>query len=99
PLGEMAAMLAAPEVPTVITYHSDVVRQRTLLRFYGPVLEHVLRRASRILVTSEPYLNSSPWLHPVLDRCIVVPLGIDLAPFADIANEADGKTLLFVGRF
>jgi glycosyltransferase involved in cell wall biosynthesis len=99
PIGEMAAMLATPAVPTVITYHSDVVRQRTILRLYGPALKKVLRRASRILVTSEAYLDSSPWLQPVRDRCLVVPLGIDLTPFLGVRSRGDGRTLLFVGRF
>ena len=99
PVGEMAAMLATPSVPTVITYQSDVVRQRTILKLYGPALKKVLRRASRILVTSEAYLNSSPWLQPVRDRCMVVPLGIDLAPFLAVRPRGDGRTLLFVGRF
>lgn len=99
PVGEMSSMLAVPGVRTVITYHSDVVRQRILLRLYGPAFKRVLRRASRILVTSKPYLDSSPWLQPVRDRCQVVPLGIDLAPFAAVHGRSDGKTLLFVGRF
>jgi rhamnosyl/mannosyltransferase len=92
-------MLATPAVPTVITYHSDVVRQRTILKLYGPALKKVLRRASRVLVTSEAYLDSSPWLQPVRDRCLVVPLGIDLAPFLGVRSRGDGRTLLFVGRF
>jgi glycosyltransferase involved in cell wall biosynthesis len=99
PVGEIASLIATPSVPTVITYHSDVVRQRTLLRFYGPVLKRVLRKASRILVTSEPYLESSSWLQPVRDHCQIVPLGIDLEPFTHNRPHSDGRTLLFVGRF
>lgn len=99
PIGELAAMLAAPSVPTVITYHSDVVRQKALLRAYAPLLRRVLARAARILATSPAYLASSPWLQPVRDRCAVVPLGIDLAPFSAVRREREGATLLFVGRF
>jgi rhamnosyl/mannosyltransferase len=82
-----------------VTYHSDIVRQRSLLRLYGPTLKRVLQRASRILVTSEPYFESSPWLQPVRDRCVVVPLGIDLQPFLPVERCGDGRTILFVGRF
>jgi glycosyltransferase involved in cell wall biosynthesis len=99
PIGEVAAMLATPRAPTVITYQSDVVRQKTLLKLYGPILKRVLRRASRILVTSEPYLEHSPWLQPVRDRCRIVPLGIDLDPFLGCRSGGDGRTLLFVGRY
>jgi glycosyltransferase involved in cell wall biosynthesis len=99
PVGELSAMLATPRVPTVITYHSDVVRQRTILALYAPVLRRVLRRAARILVSSEPYLRSSPWLAPVADRCRVLPLGIDLAPFLSVTPRSSQPTILFVGRF
>jgi glycosyltransferase involved in cell wall biosynthesis len=99
PVGEIAALVAVPTVPTVITYQSDVVKQRALLRLYGPVLRRVLRRATRILVTSEAYLRTSPWLQPVRDRCQIVPLGIDLSPFRSLERKGDGKTILFVGRF
>jgi len=99
PVGEISALLAVPDVPTVITYQSDVVRQRTLLRLYGPLLKLVLRRAARIMPTSPAYLESSPWLVPVRDRCTIVPLGIDLAPFTAVQPRGDGHTLLFVGRF
>jgi glycosyltransferase involved in cell wall biosynthesis len=99
PIGEIASLIATPHVPTVITYQSDVVRQRMLLKLYGPTLKRVLRRASRILVTSAPYLESSAWLQPVRDHCQIVPLGIDLDPFAQVQPRGDGRTLLFVGRF
>lgn len=99
PLGEVAALLATPRVPAVITYHSDIVRQKTLLRFYGPLLKRVLRHAARVLPTSPAYLESSPWLAPVRDRCTVIPLGIDLARFLALEREDDGRAILFVGRY
>jgi rhamnosyl/mannosyltransferase len=99
PPGELAALLVTPEVPKVITYHSDIVRQRTLLKLYDPALRVVLGRAARILPTSPAYLERSPWLRAMRDRCTVVPLGIELAPFVGLPRQGDGRTLLFVGRF
>jgi glycosyltransferase involved in cell wall biosynthesis len=99
PLGEVAALVATPSVPTVITYQSDVVKQRAILRLYAPLLRTVLKRATRILVTSDAYLQSSPWLQPVRDRCLIVPLGIDLGPFLNLQRKGDGRSILFVGRF
>jgi rhamnosyl/mannosyltransferase len=99
PVGEVAALLAVPQVPTVITYHSDIIRQRSLLLLYGPLLRIVLRRARAIIATSDAYLASSAWLAPNRDRCRVIPLGIDLAPFLPLQPRGDGHTMLFVGRF
>src|SRR5438270_1974337 len=39
PMGELSYLLATPRVPLVITYHSDIVRQRRLLKLYRPLLE------------------------------------------------------------
>src|SRR5918912_850478 len=66
-------------LPLVLTYHSDIVRQRALLRVYRPLLELTLRRAARILPTSPQYMVSSPFLRRYSARCSVVPLGIEVA--------------------
>ena len=99
PVGDIAALMAVPEVPTIITYHSDIIRQRSLLLLYGPLLRLVLRKARAIIATSDAYRASSEWLAPNRDRCVVIPLGIDLAPFLPLQPRGDGHTMLFVGRF
>ena len=99
PLGEAANWLLRPTRATVITHHSDVVRQRALLRIYGPILRRALRRADRIIATSPRYIETSPWLRPVGDACRVVPLGVDHTRFTPAARPPDGPTtVLFVGR-
>jgi len=46
PLAELSALMADPDTPVVAQFHSDVVRQRKLLRFYGPFLDAFYRRAT-----------------------------------------------------
>ena len=99
PLGEVSAWLLKPRAPLVITHHSDVVRQQGWLRLYKPLLRRVLHHADRIIATSPRYIETSPWLGPVKDKCIVVPLGVDHRRFAPPTAPFDGPpTLLFVGR-
>lgn len=106
PLGEIAQAPLLGRRPTVLTYHSDVVRQRRLLRLYQPLMMHVLRHVDRILVSSPPYLASSPVLAKLRERCIVVPFGIQQDRFVDVpAQEVEqvkracgpGPLVLFVG--
>jgi rhamnosyl/mannosyltransferase len=105
PPGELAAPLCRPR-STVLTYHSDIVRQRVLGRLYRPLQRRMLKRVDRILVTSPRYLETSRTLAPHADRCRVVPLGIDPAPFlepdAEVMAEARARygdrAVLFVGR-
>jgi rhamnosyl/mannosyltransferase len=99
PLGEVGVWLLKRRTPFVITYHSDVVRQQGWLRLYGPLFRRVLQRADRIMPTSPQYLETSPWLAPVRDRCAVVPLGVDAQRFIPPPAPFEGPpTLLFVGR-
>jgi len=107
PPGDLAALLAPGRVPLVVTYHSDIVRQQNLLRFYRPLLEVTLRRASRLLASSPAYIQSSPWLRRYAAKCTVVPLGVDPVRFAaadpqyvtDLRTKlGNGILALFVGR-
>lgn len=106
PVGEIGQLLCGRGRPTVITYHSDVVRQAGILRLYAPVLRRVLARADRILVSSPAYRDSSPYLRPLAARCTIVPIGIPFERFATPRpDEAarwrarfPGPLLLFVGR-
>lgn len=102
PPGDLVTLALPNCPPLVVTYHSDVVRQRALLLGYRPLLEHTLRRAARIIVTSPNYVASSPFLRRHAERCVIVPLGIRAERFAHSATRPPASsqvpTLLFVGR-
>jgi glycosyltransferase involved in cell wall biosynthesis len=107
PPGDLAARAAGGAPPLILTYHSDIVRQRRLLALYQPLLQRTLRRARRILATSPAYIESSPFLRPHAAKCQVVPLGVDAERFARPdpdrvaalrALTAPHPTALFVGR-
>ena len=107
PVGELAYLLAGRGRHTAITYHSDIVKQRALLRGYEPFLRWLLSRAERIIATSPNYIRSSPYLSRVAAKCVVVPSGVDGERFrrrdpAAVARlrQLYGEPLvLFVGLF
>lgn len=101
PIGELAQLGTGVDRPYIITYHSDVVRQQLILRFYRPILMRVLRNSRRIVATSAPYIDSSPYLSQVKDKCTVVPLSVESRFFQEskaLVPKEDKLTLLFVGR-
>lgn len=99
PLGEVSAWLLKRKTPLVISYQSDIVRQKHILRFYGPLLRQVLGRADLIIANSPRYLETSPWLQPVRHKCVCVPIGVDQARFSPPGHPFNGPpTILFVGR-
>jgi glycosyltransferase involved in cell wall biosynthesis len=76
PLGALS--IVGDRRPLVVTYHSDVVSQRVYAGIFEPILQRCLQRAQRIIVTSARYAQSSRHLRSHLDRCTVVPLGVEL---------------------
>ncbi|MEO7682422.1 MAG: glycosyltransferase [Gemmatimonadaceae bacterium] len=88
PVAVLALLWSGYSGPLIVTYHSDVVRQRLLARFFEPILRLLLRRSDVILATSAEYASSSPTLRAFASKCRVVPYGIDTAPFAEPAKEA-----------
>jgi len=106
PVGEVTQYLLGRSHHTVMTYHSDVVRQKTILRFYRPLMMRVLSSVDRIIVGSPNYLDSSSTLQRLRAKCRVVPFGIDRERFLNAdpvavrrlrERHGRGPLLLFVG--
>lgn len=110
PLADLALFLGRRRPAVVVTYHSDIVRQAGLMRFYRPLLDWMLGRADRIVVATPPQLEHSPVLPRFRAKCAVIPFGLELdrllnpppafAPEIEAARAAAGgrPILLNIGR-
>lgn len=87
PLADALHFAGRVRVPTVVTYHSDIVRQRMLGWMYAPLMRQFLRSVDRIVCTSPNYLASSEVLKLFGDRVDVVPIGLDEESYPG-ANDA-----------
>ncbi len=76
PFADLAALLMRLHKPYVVTYHSDIVKQKVLKIVYNPLMHLFLRRAYRIIATSEPYQRSSSVLRHYSAQTQVIPLGL-----------------------
>ena len=83
----LALLQARPKAPVVVTYHSDVVRQRVLGALFRPLERLAYRRVRAILTTSPAYPAGSRFLRPYGERLALLPLGIDLAPYLEPSAE------------
>jgi O-antigen biosynthesis rhamnosyltransferase len=90
--------------PSVVTYHSDIVRQRFFGALYTPLRDRFLASVDRIVCTSSNYLVSSPVLSRYADKVEVIPIGLDTATYPDApttevdhCRRAYGRFFLFVG--
>lgn len=88
PFAELLHLLYGRKTVSVVTYHSDIIKQRFLKVFYNPVMRSFLRNVDRIVPTSENYLRTSSDLAPFRDRCRVIPIGLDEENYAQPVPEA-----------
>lgn len=108
PIGEAANYFLGHASKSVLSYQSDIIRQKFLRIVYAPLMQRVLTRVNRIIASSPNYIGSSTVLKKFADKCTVVPLGIDTRAFDSISSPPllrrgergirDGGKLLFVGH-
>src|SRR5262249_31592295 len=65
PWGDVAALCCSGATPVVMTWHSDIVRQRMLLKAYQPIQRRALQRADRLVVFTPKHYQSSLQLHQI----------------------------------
>jgi rhamnosyl/mannosyltransferase len=83
PFGDVVHFATAVSKPTVLTYHSDIVRQQQLLKLYKPLMKYFLKSVDRIVATSQNYLETSETLSGYLDKTQVIPIGLDRSTYPD----------------
>lgn len=98
PFGEMAYYLSGKSRRMVLSYQSDIVRQKLSGALYTPLLHRVLNRADAILASSPNYIESSAILRKWRSKCVVVPLASPPLPPPPRPNPVSTTDLLFVGR-
>ncbi|MES2758347.1 MAG: glycosyltransferase family 4 protein [Pseudomonadota bacterium] len=105
PFMDLAHFVAGIAKPTLVTYHSDIVRQKMLLRLYQPLKHKFLRSVDAIVATSPNYLASSAVLDRYRDKTRTITYGLDksIYPPPDAARldkwraAVGAKFFLFVG--
>ena len=83
PFMDMAHFLARIDKPSVVTYHSDIVRQKALLRLYQPLKHRFLESVDSIVATSPNYLASSAVLDRYRDKTRVITFGLDKTSYPE----------------
>ena len=86
PFADLLHFAGRVRVPSVLTYHSDIVRQRVLAFLYAPLMRRFLGSVDRIVCTSPNYLATSNILRRFRD-VDVVPIGLTPASYPKPSAE------------
>ena len=104
PMAAVTLWLSGYKGKVVLHWHSDILKQRILLKLYRPLQDWLLRRADLIIGTSPVYLKESPFLKHVQDKTICLPIGVsaivpDEAAVEKLGQRYGGKKIVFsLGR-
>jgi len=106
PAAAFAIVAARYRGPLVIMHQSDTLGRKLLKRFSDPFVNEMMRRADRIIVASQRYLDSSEELAPFKAKCTVIPMGINIekerdnvgAESAKVVQQYGPRLVLAVGR-
>ncbi|MFM0166018.1 glycosyltransferase [Paraburkholderia sediminicola] len=91
PFADVLHLLGRTKKPTVMTYHSDIVRQKALGAVYGPLMRRTLGSMSAVVATSPAYAQTSETLTACVskERLKTIPLGI--IDYRDAPHPADAQ--------
>ncbi len=82
-------LISARRIPWVVHWHADVITDQHdwKMKFFYQIYRHferaVLKRSAAIIATSPPYLASSQPLQAWMEKCRIVPLGVDASRLLD----------------
>lgn len=99
PFMDLVHFAVQPGKPAILTYHSDIIRQRRLRRLYVPLERKFLGDMHRIVATSPNYAATSAALQRFRHKVTVIPIGLDKGDYPQPPPERDYWRRRFGPRF
>jgi rhamnosyl/mannosyltransferase len=105
PFMDLVHFITRIKKPTLVTYHSDIIRQAYLLKFYRPLKRRFLLSMDCIVATSPNYFATSEILGIYSNKVRVIPIGLDKSTYPkpnpkllqQWSSKFGPKFFLFVG--
>jgi glycosyltransferase involved in cell wall biosynthesis len=81
PWGDFLALSTSKNIPVVMSWHSDIVKQKKLMLAYQHIQKQVLKRVDKIIVFTPMHYPISKQLHQVNieSKIVPIPMGIDFS--------------------
>ncbi|MGM1429701.1 glycosyltransferase [Sphingobacterium lactis] len=104
PMATLALFLSGYKGKVVLHWHSDILKQKTLLKLYKPLQDWLIKRADIIVGTTPIYVAQSKFLQKFQHKVDYIPIGInpisaDKLAIESLRNKYKDKTIVFsLGR-
>jgi glycosyltransferase involved in cell wall biosynthesis len=87
PLTDVGILFMPKNVQLVVHWHAEVVGRSLLTKLLSPIIRHTLRRADCIVVGDRSLIDSSPFLRPFVDKCVVIPYACDVDYWSELDDS------------
>lgn len=96
PMAAIALYLSDYKGKVVLHWHSDIIKQHFLLKFYLPLQNWLINRANIIVGTTPVYVQESPHLFKARGKITSIPIGIN--PIIPDTQEVKNLRLRYSGK-
>jgi glycosyltransferase involved in cell wall biosynthesis len=85
PMSHLASMFLPKRVKKIVTWHSDIIKQKKLARLYNPLLKHFLNSVDAVIVSNNQAGSFPQLMDHLTDhkKIHVIPTGINIARFTE----------------
>lgn len=90
PTGDLLSLIA-PKKPSIVSYQSDIVKQKWLKKIYWPLEQYFLFHVDKIIASSPQYASYSKNLIKFKSKVEVIPLGIEEKSYPMIDKQLTNK--------
>ena len=77
PMACLALFFSGYKGKVDLHWHSDILKQKVILKFYKPFQNWLIKRADLIVGTTPVYVKESPFLQKVQEKTDYIPIGIN----------------------
>ncbi len=107
PLADLALLLSGFKGRVILSWHSDIVKQKRLMTLLRPLFRHSLGRADCIFAATRGHIEGSDFLPAFSDKCRIIPYGINPDEYLSIervpvltrlCTDKESVKLFFTGR-
>src|SRR5690554_4217137 len=104
PMASLVLFLSGYKGKVILQWHSDILKQKMLLKLYRPLQSWLIKRASLIVGTTPVYVQESTFLSEVQNKTGYIPIGVesivsDIAKVEAIQQKYEYRKIIFsLGR-
>jgi len=98
PFEDILHIIGNVNKPSLLTYHSDIIRQKKLLKLYKPLMHKFLTDVDHIVATSQNYFGTSSILGKYSEKVEIIPIGLDEKSYPIVDNSKESELIDKLGE-